>query len=350
LELDLDQDVAGLPISSFESVILEAEKNKNHLEGREILLYGGTGFIGTWLTSGLVYSNLSLNLKMKISIVTRDTVRARSLLGKRFSGEIMFHQHDLSKDIPNHVTSSDIVFHGATPSNTRTGSVDENMVLTATQNAALHACSLESKVNLRPNVIHLSSGIVYGPQPMDLRNRLATDLTVKQSMNKYMQAKLRAEEILGESNLRGEIDFQSPRLFAFAGPYMPLKEHFAVANFVSDGLEGRPILVKGNPNTLRSYMHPVDLVTILLKLVQPQIYKPLNIGSSEPISMIELAEMVSSQTSKRGVILENPLQPPSNYVPSMSEWGNEVKTEKLIALSEIIEDWATWISTGNQAK
>ena len=50
---------------------------KEMYTGSEILLYGGTGFIGRWLTESLIHADLELNLGLKVTIVTRNIESAK---------------------------------------------------------------------------------------------------------------------------------------------------------------------------------------------------------------------------------------------------------------------------------
>ena len=188
-----------------------------------------------------------------------------------------------------------------------------------------------------------SSGIVYGPQLLSERNRLERSITVESnSRSGYLNAKIAAELIFSEASDAGLINSISPRLFAFAGPGIALDEHFAVGNFLRDGLQGKEIVVNGNPSTMRSYMYPTDLVIwILAALTNPKNLN-VNIGSEFPISMYDLAHLISESTSRKGVSVLGGDQVANNYVPSTSVFRETFKVSQLVALSDGIERWIQW--------
>ena len=149
--------------------------------------------------------------------------------------------------------------------------------------------------------------------------------------------------IFSEAAVAGLINCISPRLYAFAGPGIVLDEHFAVGNFLRDGTEGKQIAINGNPSTMRSYMYPTDLtIWILTALLKPK-YLNVNIGSEIPISMLDLANLISDMTSKKGVKILGDDKVDSNYVPSTLCFIQNYLVSEQIDLSNGLERWIEWL-------
>ena len=309
----------------------------------KILIYGGTGFIGSWLTSGLLHSSAVLDLNLKITVVTRDEKAARIKLADVLGENLSFVQHDFAFSPLTDFFEADYIFQGATPTRVSTGSDIPANLLNASINAANHAIQCKSSRFEVPRAVHLSSGAIYGPQSMENPHRSEDD-EVANELDAYGQAKAATDRVFQDALIDGKIRFQSPRLFAFAGPLLQLDAHFAVGNFVLDGVLGKPISVKGNPNTLRSYMYPSDLISALLVIATHQEYLDLNIGSEEAISMSDLALLVSNLTSQKGVIYTNPSLTPSNYVPSISRLKSILPNYTFLTLDESLRRWIDWIN------
>ena len=334
--------IAGLPEKDLASVADEILKVRELYSNREILIYGATGFIGTWLTSSMLFADSLLGLNLDLKIVTRNAKAAGQIFGKELSKHHVY-QHNLSISEPNETITADLIFHGATPSRSATGSNDARGMVAATVNAAKHAAQVKSRNIDKPHVIHLNSGAIYGEQTTRLRSE--SDSPINSDLNPYVESKLGADAILLEAERNGLIDFQSPRLFAFSGPLLPLNEHFAIGNFLSDGLKNQIIEVKGNPMTTRSYMYPADLVKVLLQLPIVNGNDPINIGSNVSITMQELALLISDMTSNKGVYFSKPESIVNHYVPSTTNLEKAIGNLRFDPLETALEKWIQWLKS-----
>jgi dTDP-glucose 4,6-dehydratase len=116
------------------------------------------------------------------------------------------------------------------------------------------------------------------------------------------------------------------RCFAFVGKYLPRDQHFAIGNFMEDGLKGRSIEVKARHLVYRSYMHADDLVSWLMTICHSSnpdcpIY---NVGSDYAINMGDLANLVGREFNVRTFVPTIENKTIDRYVPSIAKAKNQL--------------------------
>lgn len=190
-----------------------------------------------------------------------------------------------------------------------------------------------------------SSGAVYGPQPDHIASMNETYMgspDPMQANNAYGMGKRMAEHLCTLYRHAYGIQTVVARCFAFVGPDLPLNVHFAIGNFIRDALLSQSITVNGDGSPLRSYMDQEDLAHWLLHLLQygrsGDVY---NVGSSEPISIADLARLVRDTLAPHkpvqimGEHLEN--GPRNRYIPDVDKVHREFGLQLSISLRESIE-------------
>lgn len=316
------------------------------------LIFGGSGFVGRWLTLfGQEFSSRN-ELPAMVTVVSRNPQRARirlrSFLPKKYPvpAVISIHEFLHDSDVFKKLKGVDTIFHAATPTVHGDKSLLEVVSLTS---MILDKCDwLE-----RPKFIHLSSGGVY---PRDsFSGRLIPEgtgrLTVDQTTSAYQEAKVRLEQLVELATQSGKIRGANPRLFAFAGPGFPLDAPFAFSDFMRLALLNKPIEIRGNPDTCRSYMHPADMVEWLITLADRIDYiglDPVHIGSHVPISIMDLATRISRKFGEARVqILEHGKNDAEWYVPEVTTMSNLGCTLDLSTLDVILESWRVYLAPQN---
>ena len=113
----------------------------------------------------------------------------------------------------------------------------------------------------------------------------------------FIQSRIDIENLLKTASESGKFQLTIGRLFTFAGTNLLRKDQYAVTDFIYSGLKNGIVHVKGDPGTIRSYMHQSTMAEwILQSIVIPECPEDLQIGSSEKVSIGELAEYVAELT------------------------------------------------------
>lgn len=320
---------------------LEVSQNKLlELSDSNVLILGASGFVGGWLSNVLAHSNLELGTNIRMRLVSRNP---KNFLNPEYvDHNVSFIPLDLLKLKNSRFETFDFAFHLATPSVAQTGGLESESVYTTTINATQLLIENAVMNGNKPTILHASSGGVY--EQSQKKHLIAEDdnkVVANSSQHNYKNAKIETERLILESTNRGEIRGTSPRLFAFFGPGISLKDHFAIGNFMKDKLEGREIQVKGNPKTTRSYLYPTDLVNWLLAAILNPSSEATHIGSEDAISMKDLAELVSKKILK--INYQNPDAPVSHYVPSTTNTRTRLGVSQRVALEDGLDRWQKFL-------
>lgn len=313
-----------------------------------MFITGGTGFFGTWLLESLAEANARLDLGLRATVLSRrpDAFRASA---PHISARSCFDW--LAGDVRDFVFPSGAYSHvihaGTAASAALNAERPEEMrdtILAGTRRVLEFARSSGAA-----DVLFVSSGAVYGPQPPGLEHIAETfSAALGGPADAYADGKRAAEALCADAARQGPTRPRIARCFAFVGPYLPLEAHFAVGNFLRDALAGRDIAVSGDGTPYRSYLHAADLVAWLLTiLVRGTPLRAYNVGSDQAISIAELAHRVAllpkppvQVTIKRGATGE----PVHRYVPDIGRARRELGLEVGINLDAALQRTFEWLS------
>ena len=319
-----------------------------HLRGAKLFITGGTGFIGCWLLESLLYANEKLDLDIYVTVLTRNAEGFRKKVPHISTSPTIDLLEGNVSDFTSPPGDYSHVIHAATDAS---ADLNENNPLQMYQtviDGTLRVLKFAVEKNTK-RVLFLSSGAVYGQQPWDLLNVPENYLGGPNCIDPratYAEAKRSAEMLCAIFQKQFNLKISIARIFALLGPYLSLDIHFAAGNFIRDAMEGREIVINGNGQPCRSYLYASDLTVALWHLlVKGESCKPYNVGSSEGISIKELAEKVSSVIGggdPKVLGSEDMGWNPGRYVPSTNLIETEFNLRQTVSLEQAILRTAIW--------
>jgi len=329
----------------LEHVLKHGGEALESLRNARLFLTGGTGFVGKWLLETLLFANNRLDLGARVVVLTRrPSVFERDFPHLVPRDVVTLHRGDIrSFDYPDGAFTH--VIHAAADVVEGVSPIDAfDTTLCGTRRVLDMARDRGAK-----RFLFVSSGAVYGRQPPELA-------LVPESYNgapcctdvgsAYGSAKRAAEWLTSAYSEPDGMACAIARCFAFVGPYLPLDKQFAIGNFFADLLAGRKIDVK-NGAPVRSYLYAADLTAWLwVILVRGAGGAAYNVGSSEAVSIAELAERVSALRGAQGAyrrvgLLENGVRP-ERYVPDIEKAGG-LGLRPVFDLSESLRRTLSWL-------
>jgi dTDP-glucose 4,6-dehydratase len=259
------QHITSQILSDLEEIIQTSGSDLEEIVNKPLVITGASGFVGTWLTLSWVAARKKLNGRGQLLITSRNPQSLLPLINVIDSRSPVIA---LSSDIRNlHIPSefrNGNLIHAATPA---------SAALNASDPASMLKIIIEGQdrviveaVRMNNRLLFLSSGAVYGRQPLDLSHLPETWEGAPQigdSNSAYHEGK-RVAELMGNiAATKQGLHFVSARLFAFIAPFLPLGTHFAAGNFIRDALSSNQIEIQSGGGSVRSYLYATDLCSSL---------------------------------------------------------------------------------------
>ncbi len=259
------------------------------------LITGGSGFIGSHLSERLLDAGETVYILDDLStgnITNIDKLREHENF--HYVVDSIFNESLLAEMVDR----CDAVYHLAAAVGVRL--VVENPVRTIETNIHGTELVLRSAARKKKKVLIASTSEVYGKAtPAEVGGGLCEDDDMRlgptcRSRWSYACSKA-IDEFLGLAYWEEkDLPVVIVRFFNTVGPGQVGEYGMVLPRFVQQALAGRPITVYGDGSMVRCFAHVDDAVGALVQLMKtPEaVGQVFNIGSSEAVSIKELAERV----------------------------------------------------------
>lgn len=313
------------------------------VRNKSIFITGATGFFGKWLLESFLYINKRLSLNARVCALSRSP--------EAFLDEYPFYKNEASISfIKGDIQTFDFprgdfqfIIHAATDADAKLN--DENPLLMLDTITTGTKWILDfAKTKSIESFLLTSSGAVYGKQPANLTHIKEDDsffIDINNPASAYAEGKRIAELYCSIYHKQYNLPVKIARCFAFVGPYLPLDKHFAIGNFILNGLNNEDIIIKGDGSPYRSYLYAADLAiwlwTILLKGKENV---PYNVGSDFSLNIKDTAAIVAERFNNRIdlKILGKPSGlPVQRYAPDCKMAKKDLGLNVNISLSDAID-------------
>jgi dTDP-glucose 4,6-dehydratase len=321
------------------------------VRGQRLFVTGGTGFFGTWLVESFLWIEARLDLGTQMVVLSRNPQRFLARLPHLADRAALKFQVGDVRDFDFPQGSFSHIVHAATASSGTLGRDRPLEMLDTIVEGTRH--SLDFAVQCKAQkVLFTSSGAMYGRQSPEFPRVPEDCSTAPDPVDPwavYGHGKRMAEH-LGTLYARMHgIEFKIARCFAFIGPHLPLDAHFAIGNFIRDGLRGGPIVVEGDGTPERSYLYAADLAIWLWTiLLRGPSCRPYNVGSDAAVSIAELARRVASVLKPAPEVQVRQLAgacPPVRYIPDIDRARRELNLDVKIGLDDGLRRTVAWSSS-----
>lgn len=301
-----------------------------------MLITGASGFVGRSVVDFL--STLSLNQRPElITLVSRTEIKD---LGKAIVANLRINhvQADLLDEWKFDRSVTHVLQLAADGSeNAYSQKASDDFVIFTRR--LIEWCDTLSQT---PVVMHVSSGACFGYFPLSSTG--APNSESNNARNKvwhktnFVEGRLEAERLLRQASDAKKFDLQIARLYSFIGGHIREKIHYAVPSFISMARNLGVIRITGDPMTVRSYLSAQDMSNWIVAALQSDLDLPLlSIGSSVPVTMIDLAEFVAKQFSAK-VVIDDQYEIGDLYVADNEITKDLLKVDETISWQQALLD------------
>jgi UDP-glucose 4-epimerase len=314
--------------------------------GRSALVTGGAGFIGSHLAELLLQQGFEVFVLDDLSTGSERNV---THLRKRRDFHLVVDSVLKASVVNELVHRCDVVFHLAAAVGVRL--IVEQPVHTLVTNIQGTENVLEHCNRFGKRVLVASTSEVYGdrrePEALSEESRRVYGPTTARRWA-YAESKALDEFLALAYHQERGLDCVIVRLFNTVGPRQSGEYGMVIPRFVSAALAGRSLEIYGDGTQTRCFCHVDDTIRALASLMDADGVDGdlFNVGSTERVSIDELARRVLAATGSSSEIVHIPynevygqgIEDMLHRQPSIGKVNGAIGWSPTRSLDEILED------------
>ena len=306
---------------------------------RRAVVTGGAGFLGSHLCERLLKAGTGVCCLDNFATSSPDNVA--HLLGQP---EFQLMEYDVTRpvDVPGEV---DLVLHFASAASP----VDYLRLPVETLEAGAvgtqHALDLAQDKGAR--FVLASTSEVYGdPRQHPQSEDYWGNVNPIGPRSVYDEAKRYAEALTTAYRNSRNTDAAIVRIFDTYGPRMRPNDGRAIPTFICQALVREPLTVTGDGSQTRSVGYVDDTVTGILALAASDFAGPVNIGGSQELTMLQLAETIRKLAGSSSPIefIARPVDDPAIRRPDTTLAHHRLGWRPAVTLEEGLRRTIDWFA------
>ena len=272
------------------------DKALDPLRQSELVVIGGTGFVGSWIAEMVAALNDGYQFGIKLSLISRSTDQFENCLPHLANRpDVRLIKSDV-RQLAQFPANADWVIHAAANPDVRTHASNPLDTASVIVDGTMSVMRTAERLSRLQKLLYLSSGLVSGTQSATANGvaENAPGAPAPDASFIYANAKRFAETLCSAARVQSRIPVLVARPFSFIGPYQSLDTPWAQTTFLSDALRGHHIRVLGDGQVVRSYLYGSDSAYWFLRILTAgQSGDVVNVGSPVGVSLQDLAKEVA---------------------------------------------------------
>ena len=304
-----------------------------------ILLTGGSGFIGSHLSNQLLKDDKN-KLIIVDNLLTGNLENIQNLLDSK---NVSFIEHDVQDHIDID-EKLDYVLHLASAASPVAYTENPINTLKAGSLGTINTLGLARKHNAE--YFLASTSEVYGDPLISPQNEeYWGNVNPNGERSMYDEAKRFAEAATATYARSYNLKTKIIRIFNTYGPNMQLNDGRVVTNLIVQALNNENLTIYGDGTQTRSFSYVSDTVAGIIAMMNSRYYEVFNIGNPYEITVEELAETILKLTDSKSKIIYKPLpnDDPKQRRPDITKAKDKLNWEPKVDLKTGLTSTIDWI-------
>ena len=304
-----------------------------------ILLTGGSGFIGSHLSNELLKDGKN-KLIIVDNLLTGNLENIQNLLDSK---NVTFIQHDVQDHIEID-EKLDYVLHIASAASPVAYTENPINTLKAGSLGTINTLGLARKHNAE--YFLASTSEVYGDPLISPQNEeYWGNVNPNGERSMYDEAKRFAEAATATYARSYNLKTKIIRIFNTYGPNMQLNDGRVVTNLIVQALNNEDLTIYGDGTQTRSFSYVSDTVAGIIAMMNSRHYEVFNIGNPYEMTVEELAETILELTDSKSKIIYKPLpnDDPKQRRPDITKAKAKLNWEPKVDLKTGLTFTIDWI-------
>ncbi len=160
----------------------------------------------------------------------------------------------------------------------------------------------------------------------------------------YDEAKRFSEALTMAYHRHYGIDTKIARIFNTYGPGMRSDDGRAIPTLVTQALNSKALTIFGDGSQTRSFCYVSDLIEGINKLMLSDISQPINLGNSEELTILKLAQKILELTGAESGLIFEPLpeNDPKQRRPDLSNAMKDLGWSPSVDLAQGLAETIKW--------
>ncbi|MBC8388138.1 MAG: SDR family oxidoreductase [Actinobacteria bacterium] len=303
---------------------------------KKILVTGGSGFLGSHLCDHLIREGHEV-----ICVDNFFTGDKQNIIHLLNSPRFEILRHDIT--FPLYV-EVDEIYNLACPASPIHYQRDPVQTTKTSVHGAINMLGLAKRLKIK--IFQASTSEVYGDPTINPQiESYWGNVNPIGYRSCYDEGKRCAETLFFDYHRQHGLDIKVARIFNTYGPRMHPSDGRVTSNLIVQAIQGADITIYGNGKQTRSFCYVDDMIKAIIRFMDTDkgFTGPVNLGSTNEVSILELARTVLDLTKSKSKIVfkDLPNDDPQKRKPDITlakkKLGWEPKTLLIEGLKKTIE-------------